>query len=271
MRGRVLLPILALLPSLAAAPAAAVVEHVVIRSGGKDDAVIERANGDRYRLDLRQSCQAVLGLSGRQALVWSQDGALGPGTRLLIPELDTDCPVFGADSIGHVKPRREPQAPLEALSAVRAALERLGRPVGVIDPVWNDDVAESFRDFREAHQLDTTPQGVHRALLALAIEVMQGRQATGTGMKISQAIDDDIDVLTDWLTRGGNVCADETFVRAKSDDKKAVQLGDGTVWQLDQDSYAGVAAWGADDGVLACTGRLVNTHTGAMVHATRTR
>lgn len=250
------------------AHAHAAIERVVIHNGGKEDAVIERADGGRWRLDLRQSCQPMLGVSGRQALLFTSDGVLGPGARLLMPELDLDCPVFAADSIGHVKRRPAPEAPDDGLHAVRAALEQLGHPCGPLEPNWNDDAAQAFVWFREAHHLDSTPTGVHRALLALAIEVLGGRQPTGTALQLSQAIDDQIDVLTTWLTRATDVCGAETFVRSVDEPHTAVKLGDGTVWQLDAAEFHDVAGWPPNDVVLACSGRLVDTRTGAMVHAT---
>jgi len=179
--------------------------------------------------------------------------------------------VHAADSIGHARPKPELAPPDDGLAAVRAALEQLGRPCGPLEPVWNDDAAQAFVAFRESRHLDSTPTGVHRALMALAIEVLGGRQPTGTALRLSQAIDDQIDDLTAWLTRATDVCGLETFVQSLDDAHAAVKLGDGTVWQLDAAAKDVVTAWPANDVVLACSGRLIDTRSGVMVHATRLR
>ena len=255
-----------------ATAARADVEQARVRRAQEDAVVIERANGDRLRLDLRQGCTWAPGLQGRTVLVYSPTGVIGPESRILVPEYDVTCRVWAADSVGHVKPEVAPAPPDQALGAVRDALELMGFPCGPRAPRWNEDAAQAFARFRESRRLDSSASGVRRALTSLAIEVLRGRQATGTAMRISQLIADNATLLTDYLTGDARgACLPATFVRSRTDDGTQLTLGDGTIWQLAQDARDVTAGWSTDDAVMACAGRLINARTGEMVRTTRLR
>ena len=264
----------AVLLASSAASAQAEVEEVMLIRASEDDAVIERANGDRYRLDLRQSCPVAQGLTGRKVLLYSAHPFRGGEARLLVPQFDQDCRVLRADSIGHVKPAAAPVSPDAGLRAVREALELLGYNCGARAPVWGTDAAQALLRYRESRKLDSSANGLRRTLTALALDVMGGRQATGTGLRVSRAITDHAPEVTDFLSgadggAGAATCSEPTWVRARAEDGARITLADGTVWEPAADKRERVAAWPSSDDVLACSGRLVNVRTGEMVRATR--
>ena len=118
--------------SLSAPAARSGVEEVVLQRAGQDDAVIQRGSGERWRLDLRQGCRLDLrGYVGRTVLLWSPGPRLSTESRLLLPELDLSCPVWGLDSLARGRhPAAAPPEPTEALQALRQALELLGYDCG---------------------------------------------------------------------------------------------------------------------------------------------
>jgi hypothetical protein len=268
------LRVVALLATLLlAAPAAAEIESVMVVRASEDAVVIEREGGARFRLAVRQDCVYARGTQGHSVLLWYPNRVLTPDARILMPEYDVSCRVWGVDTLPPAKkPMARPVSPDEGLAAVRNALELMGYPCGPASPAWNDETAEAFTRYRESRQLDSSTQGVRRALTALAIDMLRGRQATGTGLKLSTRISDHAGELTAYLVNGaGGACTPQTFVRAFSEDGQRVTLGDGTIWQLDTGARTAVGQWSTDDGVMACSQRLINTRTGEMVRAGRLR
>jgi hypothetical protein len=76
----------------------------------------------------------------------------------------------------------------------------------------------------------------------------------------------------DFLVNGGSVeCGEPTFVHEVAADSSYFTFQDGTVWDVAPGQRGAVAGWFASDGVMACSGRLVNLRTGEMARAVRMR
>ena len=267
-----------LLAVLAAPPARASVEEVLVRRCDYDSAIVQRGNGDLYRLDLRQDCRSLMGYQGRRVLMLAAAGFPGPEMRVLIPEQDLACRIFRADSVGHAAPPRQRARPRpdDGLRAVREALELLGYNCGPrTERGWSADAAEAFLRYRESRKLDASDYGVRRAVTALAIDVMRGRQVSGTALRLSTAIADQSDEIATFLWSGGGAgaanCTEATFIRTVSPDSSFFALGDGTVWDVMGSRRGVVASWPVNDGVMVCAGRFVNLRTGEMAKVTRLR
>ncbi len=272
MRFRLVIGLLALAGASVPAPARAGVEVVQVASLSQDQVVVQRANGDLWRLALDQDCRSLSGYPGHRVLIHSAVAFPGPAPRILIPEWDLTCRTLRADSVGHRAPPTAPEVPAQGLRAMRDALEQLGYNCGPLqEHGWTADAADAFARYRASRRLDATPNGLKRALVALAIDTM-GRRPTGTGLRRSRAISDQSDDLVEFLWSGGNVvCGEPTFLRTVAPDRSYFALGDGTVWDVESGQRSAVAAWLANDGVLACSGRLINLRTGEMARASRLR
>ncbi len=263
--------ILALLVS--AAPAArAAVEEVVVTRFGPDMAVIERPSGERWRLGLGTGCRLdQRGFQSRAVLIWSPAGALTTEARFLVPELDLSCAIAAVDSLAPAKPAAAVPEPVEGLKAMRQALELLGYDCGPhTESPWNAETGQAFLAFRQSRRLESTPQGLRRAVTSLALDVMKGRQPTGTSLRLARVISDFLDPLVAWLSRPGAAgahCTAPTWIRQVAEDGSLVTLGDGTRWQPLAEDRALAARWQASDDVLVCSGRLVDARTGEMVRA----
>lgn len=260
----------------AAPPARAALEEVLVLRTTDDSAVIERANGDRYRLAMRPQCPLLPSFVNRMVLLYSPQKFTGAEARVLIPEFDADCHVARLDSIGHATPRRAVQTPDRGLVAVREGLERLGYDCGPHDPPWGSDATQALLRYRESRRLENSAIGIRKAMTALAIDVLSGRQATGSGLRLSTAITDHATEVADYLSGasggpGTTGCGEKTWMRARSDDGGRVTLGDGTIWQLPARQPDALAGWSNDDDVRVCAARLVNIRTGAMVPVARLR
>lgn len=263
------------LACLAAPPAFAAVEEVTVTRAREDELTIQRGNGERWRLDVRQSCPWGPGFVGRRVLIHSQAAILRSESKLLAPEFDLECRIWHADSTGRVKVEAAPEPPTRGLEAMREALELLGYPCGT-ESGWTPDAAQAFLRFRESRKLETVPRAVRKGITALAIDVLKGRQTTGTAMRLSRTIADEAPALEDYLERNGGAtgatgCGELSFIRARSEDGTRVTLGDGTIWEPVAPRRSEIGSWDDNDGVIACGGRLVNARTGAMVKATRLR
>ncbi len=258
---------------LAATPAVAAVEDVLLTVAGTDGVVVvvERASGERWRLDLGQDCLAIRALAGRMALLWTPSGAVTLQARLLVPEQDLACSVLRADTLGPApRPWHDQEAPVAGLRALRQALERLGYDCGPVAAGWTPEATQAFLLFRQSRRLDTSTRGLRRAIASLALEVMRGRQVTGTALKLSQTLSEQSDLLVAYLSRAGSgssSCGPPTYVATVASDGSVVTLGDGSRWRPAADAWRVVAGWQNGDEALACGGRLVNGRTGEMVRA----
>jgi len=256
-----------------ARPGWAEVEEVLVTHAGLDDAVIERASGERWWLDLRQECRLQLqGHVDRRVLIWTPTPAFTTEARLLIPELDLTCRIYGLDSLARAKRPRSAQAePVEGLKAMRQSLELLGYDCGPpSEPGWSAETGRAFLRFRESKRLDASTQGLRRAVTALALDGMRGRQPSGTSLKLARVISDHLDPLVSWLSRPGATgaqCTAPTWIRQVAADGSLVTLGDGTRWQPLAEQRAVAGRWQAGDDVIVCSGRLVNARSGEMARA----
>jgi hypothetical protein len=255
-----------------AGPAQGAVERVWVTRASQDDITVQRANGDLWRLGIPRECAGLYGSSG-QVLIHYAVAFPGPEPRILVPEYDADCRVTRADSVGHRAPPAPKAAPERGLRALRETLELLGYDCGPLTTRgWTPDAARAFTRYRESRRLDASPQGVKRAVTALAIDALGGRAASGTGQRRSQAIADESAEIVDYLVKGGAAeCDEPTYVRGVAADSSYFTLLDGTVWDVEALRRGAVAGWLAGDGVLACGGRLVNLRTGEMARAVRLR
>jgi hypothetical protein len=254
-------------------PARAWVEEVLVTHAGTDDAVVERASGERLWLDVHQDCLPLRGRVGWTILIWSAEPAVSTQSRLLVPDLDLSCPIWQVDTLARAKPLKSAQsAPTEGLLAMRQSLELLGLDCGPPGQAWSPDVAQAFLRFREGKRLDASPQGLRRAVTSLALDVMRGRQATGTSQRLARIISDQLDPLVAFLLLPGDSgarCGAPTWVRSIAEQGALVTLADGTRWQPAATLRALVTRWQDGDEVVVCTGRLVNARTGELARATR--
>jgi hypothetical protein len=257
----------------AASTARATLEEVTVVKTSAGEAVIESATGERWRLQLDSECHFDwLGLEGRPVLVWSRLDQLGPDSRVLVPETDFTCAVGEVDSLARAKhPMSAMVEPVEGLQAMRRTLELLGYDCGPLSETgWTLDAAQAFRRFRESKRLDTSSQAMRRAITALALDGMRGRQPTGTSLRLSRIISDNLDALVAWLTRPGAAgarCGAPTWIRQVAADGSLVTLADGTRWQPRPEQQPIVGHWQSGDDVLVCSGRLIDARTGEMARA----
>jgi hypothetical protein len=272
---RTLVPglILSLL-TLAPLPARALVQQVVVTHAGTDDAVVDLVSGERLWLDLRQDCLALRGRVGYTILLWSPGPDVSTRSLLLLPELDISCPIWQVDTLPPEKPAPTAlKLPTEGLLAMRQSLELLGYDCGPLaEAGWNPAAGLAFLRFRESKRLETSPQGLRRAVTSLALDVMRGRQATGTALRLARAISDQLDPLVSYLSRPGSAGARSgapTWLRSVAEDGALVTLADGSRWQMAAESRAPVARWQNGDDLVVCSGRIVNARTGEMAQATR--
>ena len=258
-----------------AAPASARVEQVMVVQAGLDDAVVELASGEQVWLDLHQDCLTLRGRVGWTVLLWSPDPSISTQSRLLVPEQDATCPIWQVDTLGQAKPSKRPApgVPTDGLRAMRQSLELLGYDCGPpAEAGWIPETAQAFLRFREGKRLEASPQGLRRAVTSLALDVMRGRQATGTSQRLARIISDQLDPLVSYLSRPGSAgarCGPPTWVRDVAEDGALVTLADGTRWQPAAEQRALVARWQDGDDLVACSGRLVTTRTGEMARATK--
>ncbi len=255
------------IPLLLCLPArAATLEEVTLVRTGYDDALIERLSGERFRLDLR-GCNADLrGYGGRTALLWCPVPGPTTNSRLLVPEFDLDCAIWRVDTLEAARhPRGAAVMPEQGLLAMREALERLGHDCGPAGTGWGRDAGQAFLRFRESKRLDATELGTRRAITALALDVLRGRQATGTGLRLSRLISEQIDDLTRWLAPGGQgraACAEPAWIRTFGGDGAVVTLSDGTAWRLAANA---ASRWSDGEKATVCTGHLIYWPTGEMI------
>jgi hypothetical protein len=265
--------ILALL-ALAPPPARALVQEVLITHAGTDVAMVDLASGERLRLDLHEDCLALRGRAGWSVLLWSPDPQVSTRSLLLLPELDVSCPIWQVDTLPPAKPAKTaPEVPTEGLRAMRQSLELLGYDCGPpAEAGWIPEAGLAFLRFRESKRLGTSPQGLRRAVTSLALDVMRGRQATGTSQRLARIISDQLDALVSHLSRPGSAgarCRAPAWLRSVADEGALVTLSDGTRWQPAAGQRAKVVRWQDGDELIVCSGRLVNARTGEMARATR--
>jgi hypothetical protein len=267
------------LPLLATSPAvpagSATLGEITLLRTGYDDAAIELATGERFRLGLR-GCQSDLrGYGGRTSLLWCPTAELSAGCRLLLPEFDLDCAIQAVDTLPRAKNARPAIVPPEqGLVAMRQALELLGYDCGPPGSGWGLEAALAFLRFREAKRLDAGEQGTRRAITSLALDVMGGRQASGTGLRLSRIIALQLDALARWLSAsgpGGTGCQQPAWIRAVTRNGVLVALSDGTTWQLPVEVAGPASRWNAGEQVTVCAGRMVYWPSGEMVPATLAR
>jgi len=256
-----------------AVAARAAVESVLVKRCTDEYAVVQRPNGDLWRLVLASRCLSLRGYAGRLVLMQSRIGFPGPEPQILLPELDLACSVFRADSVGHAAPPPARSWPHAGLGAMREALEAMGYNCGPLEERgWTADAAQAFTRYRESRRLDDSPHGLRRAVTALAIDALGGRRPSGSGLRRSQAIAAESEEIVDFLVSGGSAeCSEPTFVREVAADSSYITLLDGTVWDVAPARRGPVLGWHRSDGVIVCRGRLVNLHTGEMARATRLR
>ena len=266
--------VLSLLALASPPPARALVQEVVVTHAGTDDAVVELASGEQLWLDLHQDCLAVRGRVGWTVLLWSPQPSISTQSRLLLPEWDESCPIWQVDTLPPAKAAKLALvAPSEGLRAMRQSLELLGYDCGPpAEAGWIPEAGLAFLRFRESKHLETSPQGLRRAVTSLALDVMRGRQATGTSQRLARIISDQLDALVTYLSLPGGVgarCGAPTWLRSVADEGALVTLADGSRWQPTAEQRALVAHWQDGDELVACSGRLVNARTGEMARATR--
>lgn len=273
MRPRNIAAVLGFLMTGPANPAGAGVEPAWVTRATQDDITVQRMNGDLWRLGLNHQCRWLSGYSRRLVLIHFAVSFPGPAPRILVPEMDLTCRATRVDSIGRRAPPAPREAPVRGLAAMHEALEGLGYDCGPLaERGWTVDAAQAFTRYRETRRLDGSPQGLRRAVTALAIDALGGRTPSGTGLRHSQAIAAEADEIVDFLVNGGSAeCTQPTFVRAVAADSSSFTLVDGTVWDVAPGQRAAVAGWFASDGVMVCSGRLVNLRTGEMARAARLR
>ena len=263
----------AILLETAPPPARARLEEVLVTHGGTDDAVVERATGERWWLDVRQDCLGIRDCVGRTVLLWSPAAGITTESRLLVPERGLSCPIWQADTLDRAAPPRySGDPPGAAVRALRQALETLDYDCGRPSPSWTPETALAFQRFREARRLDASPRGLRRAVISLALEVIRGRPAIAASPRLARILSDQLDPLVAYLSRpvgAGARWEPPTWIRAVAEDGACVTLGDGTRWQPAAEPRARVTRWRDGDEVVACSGRLVNGRTGEMVWATR--
>src|SRR5213594_2430821 len=109
------------------------VEPVLVKRCNEEEAVVQRANGDLWRLGLGHRCLPLASYSGRRVLVRAGVVFPGPEPHVLVPELDLDCRVLRADSVGRAAPPPERSRPTAGLAAMREALEALGYNCGPLE------------------------------------------------------------------------------------------------------------------------------------------
>lgn len=256
-------------------PAHALVREVLVTHAGTDDAVVDLPSGERLWLDLRQDCFELRGRTGWTVLLWSPDPFVSTRSLLLLPEWDASCPIWQVDTLpaGKSAKRIAPEVPTEGLLAMRQALELLGYDCGPPAKAgWNPEAGLAFLRFRESKRLETSPRGLQRAVTSLALDVMRGRQASGTSQRLARIISDQLDALVSHLSSPGSAgarCGATTWLRSVADQGALVTLADGTRWQPATGSRALAVRWQEGDSLVACSGRLVNVRTGEMARATR--
>jgi hypothetical protein len=261
--------------ALAPPPAHALIREVMVTHAGTDDAVVDLPTGERLWLDLRQNCFSLRGRTGWTVLLWSPGPFVSTRSLLLLPEWDASCPIWQVDTLPLVKPAKQipSEVPTEGLRAMRQSLELLGYDCGPLaEAGWIPETAQAFLRFREAKRLEASAQGLRRAVTALALDVMRGRQASGTSQRLARIISDQLDPLVSYLSRPGTAgarCGPPTWVRDVAEDGALVTLADGTHWQPIAEQRAQVARWQDGDELVVCSGRLVNARTGEMARATR--
>jgi hypothetical protein len=266
---RIVLAVLLLLPAPVACARAATLEEVSLLRVGYDDATIERADGTRYRLDLR-GCHADLRpFAGRSALLWCPVPGPSVDSRLLVPDFDLNCAVVDVDTLERARqPRGRSEAPEQGLLAMRQALELLGWDCGPPGGGWGRDAGIAFLRFRQSKQLDATDQGTRRAITSLALDVLRGRQPSGTGLRLSRIISVQLDELARWLSPagpGGTACTESAWIRSVSGDGALVSLSDGTGWRPLRDGAERTARWAAGEQVTVCAGRMIYWPSGEMI------
>jgi hypothetical protein len=265
---------LVLLGLAAAPPARAALEQVLVTQAGMDDALVDLTSGEQVWLDLHQDCLALRGRVGWTVLIWSPEPSISTQSRLLLPELDLSCPIWKVDTLDQAKPSKRPApVPTEGLRAMRQSLELLGYDCGPpAEAGWTPETAQAFLRFRETKRLDPSPQGLRRAVTSLALDVMRGRQATGTSQRLARIISDQLDPLVSYLSGPGGTgarCGLPTWIRLVAEDGALITLGDGTRWQPAAEQRALVARWQDGDDLVVCSSRLVNSRTGELARATR--
>ena len=259
--------------ALAPQPARALVQEVVVTHAGTDDAVVDLASGERLWLDLHQDCLVLQGRVGWSVLLWSPGLYISTRSRLLLPEWDLSCPIWQVDTLPPAElAKAAPEMPTEGLWAMRQSLELLGYDCGPpAEAGWTPEAGLAFLRFRESKRLEISPQGLRRAVTSLALDVMRGRQATGTSLRIARIISDQLDALVSYLSSPGSAgarCGATTWLRSVTDKGMLVTLADGTRWQPAAEQHALVARWQDGDDLIVCSGRLVNARTGEMAWAT---
>ena len=260
--------------ALAPLPARGVVEQVLVSHAGTDDAIVDLATGERLWLDLHQDCLVLRGRVGWSVLLWSPDPEVSTRSLLLLPESDTSCPIWQVDTLPPGKSTKAArEEPTDGLRAMRQSLELLGYDCGPPARAgWIPETAQAFLRFRESKRLESSPQGLRRAVTSLALDVMRGRQATGTSQRLARIISDQLDALVSYLSRPGGVgarCGAPTWLRSVTDEGALVTLADGTRWQPAAGQRVLVTHWQDGDELVGCSGRLVNTRTGEMARASR--
>jgi hypothetical protein len=266
--------LLAALLASVSVPARALVQEVLVTHAGTDDAEVDLASGERLWLDLHQDCLALRGRVGWTVVLWSPEPFVSTRSLLLLPEWDVSCPIWQVDTLPPTKPAKTaPEVPTEGLRAMRQSLELLGYDCGPpAEAGWIPETGLAFLRFRENKRLETSPQGLRRAVTSLALDVMRGRQTTGTSQRLARIISDQLDALVSYLSRPGSAgarCGAPTWLRSVADEGALVTLADGTRWQPAAEQRALVAHWQDGDDLVACSGRLVNARTGEMARATR--
>lgn len=265
---RILAVALALAAMLAAVPARAELEEVLVTSASERHVMVRRENGEIWRLDFGSTCPYAPGFGQQRLLLYTERGIMEAGARLLSPAIGTDCQAVRADSVKRSPSAPRPASPDVGLRAVREALELLGYDCGPIDRRgWLPQTGTAFRAFRESRRLPGGTHDVQRAITALALDVM--KRGSGTGLRLSRILTDERDRVARWLqdSAGGTGCGEPAWIRTIAEDGR-IGLSDQSSWRASDAATVGTR-WQLGDEVRTCSGRMVNARTGEMVAVTR--
>lgn len=253
----------------AAVPARAWVEEALVVRITDQSAVVQRASGDLWALDLGNRCLVLNGYQGRSILIFGPTAGSSAEMKLIAPEYDITCPVMRADSLGRPGHAAEAmEAPVDGLGAMRQALELLGYNCGTGSELpWGPLSGDAFRRFREGRKIESSPHGLRRGVTALALEVMRTQRSSGTSLKLAQTISNYLDPIVAWLASPGagrSRCGTPTWITKIESDGSLVSLGDGSKALIAEQDRARVAQWQSSDDLFVCSERLVNWRNGEL-------
>lgn len=274
--------LIALVPS----PAHAAAEEVLLYkvTGGGDEGIIVRANGDAYQIRKGIGCLGFESREGRTIIVTSSGLFLGIGSEVVIPERGQSCRVWESTSLGNfsgigqpapavppavrdLPPTRGQPANPVVVAATQAALSLLGIDPGLVDGSLGAKTAQALRRFQEIQGLAASGIPDTATRLALSNELAKRFPEDQSVLTIVAGL------LTS-ASPGANPsldsgCEDGHWVQSVSGGGAIVVLEDGSVWEVDLVDKLDTTLWLPTEGILVCGSTLINTDNGDKVHTTR--